>query len=190
MVKASAENVFVGAVVSKGEEKYLVIKVNSKSMYIAKDITLEDYNRIWDMRPKGETFKTFCEKHGYEMVKYDAYQVEENEAAKKNVIEETKKASNDASSVFGKTEKAILTELLKYKKLHRLANIDTGNGVMRVLERKDDDKFFINVNKEYVLYNRTLDAVCDICSVFDYHEKYETVPWEKITPKAVAAPAK
>lgn len=188
-MKASADNVFVGATVSNNDTKYLVIKVNTKSMYIAKDITLEDYNRIWDLRPKGETFKVFCEKHGYEMVKYDSYEIEDNEAAKKNVIEETKKASNNASSVFGKTEKMILTDLLKYKQLQRLANIPLPSGVMRVMERKDDDKFFININKEYILYNRTLDAVCDVCSVFDYCDKYKEVPWEKITPKQSATVA-
>ena len=79
-MKASAENVFVGATLTKGDEKYVVIKVNAKSMYVAKGITIDDYNRMYSLKPKGTTFKDFCEKNNIEMVKFGGFEIEESEA--------------------------------------------------------------------------------------------------------------
>lgn len=183
-MKASADNVFVGATVTKNSTNYLVVKVNAKSMYIIQGWTLEQYNTALTMKTKGTTFKDFCEKYKIEMVKYEGFEIEENEASKKSVIEETKKAVN-ATSALGKAEKLVLTDLLKYKKLHRFANISVGDKIMRVLERRDEDKFLLNIDGEYILYNKTLDASCNVCSVFDWGDKIKEVPWEKITPKAV-----
>ena len=184
-MKASAENVFVGANVIKDDKKLLVVKVNAKSMYVVEGWTLEDYNKALALKIKGTTFKEFCEKNKIEMVKYDGYEIEESEAAKKTVVEDSKKAAN-ATSALGRAEKMVLTELLKYKKLHMFANISVGDKIMRVLEQKDEDKFLLNVDNNYILYNSSLDAAYNLCSVFDWGKEIKTVPWEKVTPKPVA----
>lgn len=185
-MNASADNTFIGAsVTDKNGDKFLVVKVNAKSMYVAKGWTLEQYNTAFNMKPKGTTFKAFCEKNNIEMVKYSDYEIEDTEAAKKEVVEESKKASN-ATSALGQAEKLVLTNLLKYKQLHRLQNIQVGDTTMRVLENKDNNRFLLNVDKNYVLYNKDLDITCNVCSVFDYGTKVKEIPWEKITPKEVA----
>lgn len=180
-MKANADNVFVGAKLSKDNEIFLVVKVNAKSMYVAKGITLDEYNRLYSLKEKGVTFKDFCAKKGIEMVKYDGFQIEDTEAAKKAVIEQTGKASNNVSA-FGKAEKAVLTELLKYNKLHRLQNIGVGDTIMRVMENKDNNRFLLNVNNDYILYNRELDSSYFVCKVLDYKPGETKFPWEKITP--------
>lgn len=187
-MKTSAENVFVGANVTKDGKKFLVAKVNAKSMYVAEGWTIDEYNKAFALKAKGITFKDFCKKNKIEMVKYDDYEIEESEAAKKTVVENSKKAANVASAL-GKAEKMVLMELLKYKKLHMLANIAVGDKIMRVLEQRDDDKFLLNVDNNYILYNSSLDAAYNLCSVFDWGKEIKTVPWEKVTPKSVTTTA-
>ena len=179
-MKASADNVFVGATVKKGDENFLVIKVNTKSMYVVSGWTLEEYNKAFSMKGK-QTFKEFCEKNKIEMVKYSDYEIADDEAAKKVVVEDSKKAAN-ATSAFGKAEKMTLTNLLKYKQLRRLQNIQVGDKVMRVLENKDNERFLINLSDDYILYNKTLDVAYKVCSVFEWGDKIKEIPWEKITP--------
>lgn len=181
-MKASAENVFVGANLTKDNENYLVVKVNAKSMYVAKGWTLEQYNKALAMKQKGITFKDFCEKSGIETAKYNGYDIAEEESAKKAVVEETKKTT---VSALGKAEKVVLTDLLKYNKLRRFQNIQVGEKTMRMLESKDDDKFLLNIDNKYILYNKSLDASYPVCSVFEWGKKATEIPWEKITPKAV-----
>ena len=52
-MKASADNVFVGAILTKDNEKFLAVKVNAKSMYVAKGMTLDEYNRRYSLKAKG-----------------------------------------------------------------------------------------------------------------------------------------
>ena len=179
-MKANADNVFVGAILTKDNEKYLVVKVNAKSMYVAKNFTMDKYNKMFSLKPKNETFKEFCKNNNIEMVKYDNFNIEEEEVSKKAVIENTKKSNN--TSAFGKAEKMVLAELLKYNKLHRLANITVGNTVMRVMENKDNNRFLLNVNNDYILYNKELDSSYFVCKVLDYKQGETVFPWEKITP--------
>jgi len=183
-MKASADKVFVGAKVKKDNDNYLVVKVNAKSMYVAKNMTLENYNAAFNCKPKTETFKDFCKRHNIEMVKFDGFEIEEKEASKKTVIEESKKAAN-TKSALGKAEKMVLAEMLKYNKVRMYATIGVGDTTMRIMERKDDDKFLINVNNDYILYNKDLDISCFACRVFDYVPGETKFPWEKITPNQV-----
>ena len=116
------------------------------------------------------------------MVKFDNFEIEENEAAKKAIIEETKSSDKNVTSAFGKAEKAVLTELLKYNKLQRLANIGVGDNIMRVIENKDNNRFLLNVNNDYILWNKELDSSYFVCHLFDYKSGETQIPWDKITP--------
>ena len=184
-MKANADNVFVGAILTKGNEKFLAVKVNAKSMYIAKGMTLDEYNRIYSLKPKGMTFKDFCKANEIEMVKFEDFEIEEGEAAKKAIVEETKSSAKSVTSAFGKAEKAVLTELLKYNKIQRLANISVGDNIMRVMENKEDNRFLLNVNNNYILWNKELDASYFVCRVLDYKPGETKIPWDKITPATV-----
>lgn len=185
-MKASADNVFVGAILTKDNEKFLAVKVNAKSMYVAKGITLDEYNRRYSLKAKGVTFKDFCKANNVEMVKFDGFEIEEKEAAKKSIVEESKSAKNTISA-FGKAEKMVLTELLKYNKLQKYATIGVGDTIMRVMENKDDDRnrFLINVNNDYILWNKELDSSVFVCHLLDYKPGETVFPWEKITPAQV-----
>lgn len=184
-MKASADNVFVGAILTKDNEKFLVVKVNAKSMYVVKGITIDEYNRMYSLKAKGTTFKDFCKANKIEMVKFDGFEIEESEVAKKAIVEETKASAKNVTSAFGKAEKMVLTELLKYNKLQMMATIGVGDNIMRVLENKDNDKnrFLININGDYILYNKELDSSYFVCKVYDYKIGETKFPWEKITPQ-------
>lgn len=185
-MKASADNVFVGAILTKDNEKFLAVKVNAKSMYVAKGMTLDEYNRRYSLKAKGVTFKDFCKANNIEMVKFDNFEIEETEAAKKAIVEESKSSSKNVTSAFGKAEKMVLTELLKYNKLQRLANISVGDNIIRVMENKDDNRFLLNVNNDYILWNKELDSSYFVCHLLDYKPGETEFPWEKITPASVA----
>ena len=120
------------------------------------------------------------------MVKFDNFEIEENEAAKKAIVEETKSSSKNVTSAFGKAEKMVLAELLKYNKLQRLANISVGDNIIRVMENKDDNRFLLNVNNDYILWNKELDSSYFVCHLLDYKPGETEFPWEKITPASVA----
>lgn len=183
-MKTSADNVFVGATLTKNNEKFLVVKVNAKSMYVIKGITFDEYNRRYSLKTKEVTFKDFCKTNNVKMVKFDDFEIEESEAAKKTIIEEAKASAKNVTSAFGKAEKMVLTELLKYNKLQKLATIGVGDTIMRVVENKDNDgnRFLLNVNGDYILYNKELDSSYFVCKVYDYTVGETKFPWEKITP--------
>ena len=181
-MKASADNVFVGAILTKDNEKFLVVKVNAKSMYVAKGMTLDEYSRRYSLKTKGVTFKDFCKANNVEMVKFDNFEIEESEAAKKAIVEETKSSAKNVTSAFGKAEKAVLTELLKYNKIQKWANICVGDNIMRVMENKDNNRFLLNVNNDYILWNKELDSSYFVCHLIDYKIGETQIPWDKITP--------
>lgn len=176
-MKATKDNTFIGATLTKGKDKYLVVKVNQKTVYLLKNKTKEDYDHLLLLKGKS-SFKDFCKKNKIEALPYEGFEISEEESKKKAVVEQNK---NQASSALGKAEKMVLTELLKQKKLHRLQNIAVGDKILRVVEIKDRNKFFINVENEYILYNMELDVVCKAGSVFDY-DTTKQIEWEKITP--------
>lgn len=178
-MKASADNVFIGAKVTKDKKEFTVIKVNSKSFYLAPDTSLESYQTMWDMRPKKQTFKEFCEKHKFPMEKYEGFEIAEDEAAKKAVIENSQKGVNLYK--LDKAIKLIIADFLKYNKLRLLCNLQAGSKIFRILEMKDKDKFLLNVEDEYILYNSSIDTAVKIGDV--YSVKKEDIDWEKITPK-------
>lgn len=185
MIPVSSDNAFIGATVSDGKDNFTIIKVNAKSMYVAKGISIEQYNKMWEARKKGETFKSFCEKNQFEMVKYGLpYQIDETEIAKKDTVEVVKREA--PTSLFGESEKAVLEALLKAKKIHRFANISVGNStIMRVMDQKDNI-FLLNVDNNYILYNKDTDTSYVVCSVYDYGEKVTEIPWDKVKVKEVA----
>lgn len=179
----SADNIFVGATVSKDKKKYLVIKVNAKSFYAAENLTFDQWNTMWENRFKGTTFKALCESHHYLMYKYsDKFEVEESESKKKTLVESVKVASKKTSSGLTKLDKEALKDLLRFKRLHNYQNIQVGNNTMRVLANQDNQKFLLNLNDDYVLYNNALDLDMKIGNVYETKLTMDTIPWNKITP--------
>ena len=179
-MKAEFDNLFVGAVLTKDNDKYLVVKVNAKSFYAAKNTTMEDYSFAFGAKAKNVTFKQFCDSNGIKMYHYnDGFDISEEEAKKKQVVEMAK----NTTSLLDKADKATLTELIKKKKLKPLANIAVGNKIFRVIENRDNDKLLLNLDNNYVLYNRSLDISYKVCSVYDWGRLVTAVPWEKISPQ-------
>lgn len=183
-MKADAENLFVGATIVKDGENYLVVKVNAKSFYAAKGVTMDDYNFMLNKKLKGVTFKQFCTSNNILMYHYsDNFEIADSEAAKKEVVQATQSTAGKTDSIIDRAEKMVLTELINKKKLRPLQNITVGNKIMRVIENRDNDRLLLNLDSDYVLYNRSLDAAYKVCSVYDWGKTVSTVPWEKITPQ-------
>ena len=53
---------------------------------------------------------------------------------------------------------------------------------MRVIENKDNNRFLLNVNNDYILWNKELDSSYFVCHLFDYKSGETQIPWDKITP--------
>lgn len=175
-MKASPDNIFVGAKVTKDGKEFTVIKVNSKSFYLA-PISYESYQNLWDMRPKKETFKDFCKRQKFLMDKYDGYEIDEQEVSKKALIDESQKGKNLYK--LDKAVKLIIEDDIKHNKLRTLTNQSCGSKIFRIVEMRDKDKFLINYDNDYVLYNSSIDTSVKIGTVFDGFTK-DTIPWEKI----------
>lgn len=168
-------------VTNKNGEKFLVIKVNAKSFYLAKGITLKKYNALFSVKSKGETFKQFCDKNNFKMFKYDDFEVvqeEEKAEISDNVLE--KKFNYVDTAYLNQNEKMILATLKENKELTRYQNIITNDGIMRVMDLKDKDKLLLNVNSNYVLYNMTSDNSYKVCSIYDWDKQIKQIPWEKV----------
>lgn len=182
-MKVQPENIFIGATITnKDNENYLVVKVNAKTFYAGKGITLSQYNELWNARAKGVTFKRFCEMQKIKSFKYDdTFEISKEEFAKKEVISQSK---NVNTNILSKSAKAVLNNLIKYNKLQLMVNLDAGGSIMRIIEMRDNDKFLLNVDSIYILYNKSLDISYKVCNVLEWGDTVTEVPWEKITPKS------
>jgi hypothetical protein len=90
-IKLTAENAFVDAVVHKGKEKFFVVKMNAKTFYAT---TEENFLFKWKVRVKGITWKNFCDGHHAKSYKYEGFEIDDEEAAKKERVEAQKEVQS------------------------------------------------------------------------------------------------
>jgi hypothetical protein len=89
LILSNSDNTFEGATVFLGEKKLQVYKVNKKSMYVGVK-PYKDVMAIKETLPKGYTFKKLMERVEGGMVKFGAYKVSEEEAARKESFDKLK----------------------------------------------------------------------------------------------------
>jgi hypothetical protein len=86
LIVANSENTFEGAIVTNGENKKYVYKVNKKSMYVG-DSTYAEVMDKWENRAKGFTWKEMMTRLGGEMVNFGTWKISDEEASRKDGFE-------------------------------------------------------------------------------------------------------
>jgi len=153
----TSENVFEGAIVyrQKIDDKFYVYKVNKKSMYVGQ----EDYKTImnrWENRQKGFTWKSFMERHGGQMTKFDTWVISKEEVSRKEAFEkinQTRKMQKPPMSKQGEKQVALLYKTYqKGKGNYKFVN-EIGNDRIIVVLFTDDEWSFLNINGSRFLYD-------------------------------------
>ena len=178
-MKVTPENIFPGAKVSLGIKPMTVIKVNAKSFYCT-EMSFSEYNDKLSRKLSGTTFLQFCKANDIKSYKYtDDFHIAEEEASRKDVIDNTSKQS---IYKLGRAEKMAITSLVKdynkKKRSVRLIQIQVGNNLVRFLEVKENS-FLLNIEGDYVLYSLDTDEAIKIATVYDYN--YKQIPWGKLS---------
>lgn len=151
------ENAYVGAIVTFNGEKHYVVKVNAKSVYLTKE---KDFLKKWETRPKGVTWKSFCEKHNAFMNKYEGIEISEAEAsAKDNFIEAKKSNKRFLNSIEEKEAMFLFNEAIKAKQnkkhknwtapsIHGFYLIDVNIDKRIFIARKGTNRFFYDIDND------------------------------------------
>lgn len=76
------DNAFLGAEVTYKEKSYFVVKINEKTVYLSKD---KNFLKSYEERPKGYTWKQWCQKFDVIMVNYaNGIEIDKIEVARGN----------------------------------------------------------------------------------------------------------
>jgi len=108
-MKLTNETAFLGASVVYAKEKYFVVKINAKTVYLAKD---KNFLKNWEAKSKGMTWKNFCSVNQAIMVAYNLVEIDEKEASLKESYIERDKEKASKKYLHISSEK-ILGELFK-----------------------------------------------------------------------------
>lgn len=177
-MKVAPEYIFPGARVKLGEEDYFIIKVNAKSFY-ATTMNFSEYTELFNKRAKGTTFTAFCKAHGINQYKYsDGFEIEETAFNKQDIAE------TDNSYKLEKIEKDIIigriSDLRKRKKSIKFSSLFEVNKKRVFFLEENGNNFLANINNDYVLFSIDTDKWIKISTVYDYSDKYKSIPWEKL----------
>ena len=77
-MKLTYENIFLGAVISKNDEKLIVYKINQKTFYAGK-IDYDVFHNRYKMSKKGTTFKDFAATNKAGPFSYEGFEITEEE---------------------------------------------------------------------------------------------------------------
>lgn len=173
----SYDNIFVGCSITKGENKYTVIKKNQKSFY-ASEMPYSEFVDKWNNR-MGATFTAFCKAYDIKSYKYtDGFQIEENEFNRKELAESNIKNDYKLES----WEKKGISDELEYLKRKKrnpiLYQFDCKKKMIRFLGM-NGNSFLINIDGDYILYSLNTGECIKISTVYDYN--YSSIPWEKLS---------
>lgn len=171
-MQASKENVFIGAQVEKDGKKMTVVKINEKSLYLA-PTPIENYRLLWKTRPAKETFKDFCRRNGFPMESYSGWEISETEAERGKA----QKAAGKAGYSLSQAVRKEIEEEEKKKKIRLLVTFPTEKGTARILQKNGEDKYLVNCDGDYVLYNRTSGLSVKVGSAMS---GLKSVDWERI----------
>lgn len=185
-MKVAPENIFPGARIKLGEEILYVIKVNSKSFYASKE-TYQEFTEGFNRKPKGVTFVAYCKQNNVKSYSYsEGFEIDEGEVGRKIVAVENSKNSYEIE----KFEKGFIIErissLRKKKQSVRLSPMfNIGSKRVFFLE-ENGNNFLANIDDNYILFSLETDEWIKISTVHDFKEKFDHIPWEKLSTFASA----
>ena len=180
-MKVAPENIFPGARIKLGEEIYYVIKVNAKSFYASK-MTYQEFLDGYNKKLKSVTFTAYCKQNDVKSHKYtEPFEIEENEFSRKIVAVE----NNKNVYALQNFEKSAIVEHIKFlrkkgKRIILSPIFSIGNKTLFFLEEKGDN-FLVNINGDYVMFSLETDEWIKISTVYDFKEKFDHIPWERLS---------
>ena len=180
-MKVAPENIFPGARIRLGEQTFYVIKVNAKSFY-ASTITYQEFLESYNKRLKGTTFTAYCKQNDIKSYSYsENFEIEENEFSRKMLAVENTKNTYELE----RYEKAAIIEHISYLRKKKIKVslspiFDLDKKCVFFLEEKENS-FLANIEGDYVLFSLDTDEWIKISTVFDFKEKFDHVPWEKLS---------
>lgn len=179
-MKVAPDNIFPGAKIRLGEKEEIVIKVNAKSYYSTK-MNYADFLDKFNNKPKGMTFKKFCEYYDIKSHKYtENYEIELDEFQRKRLAEE----NSDKSYTLKEWEMKDLVDTIntfkKKKRELRLYQFESRNSLIRFLE-VNGNSYLLNINGDYILISFDTGECIKISTVYDFKTKYDHIPWELLS---------
>lgn len=176
-MELSADNAFVGAVVTKGELQLTVYKVNSKTFY-GGIYTINQYKDLLEQKQKGDSFKIFCSKNNINQYDYKEWNISDEEAARKDTAAESLKAQVILPLGVRKAIKEFYEDSVKKNRPLRLRYTDFRGETIRVITSVNDCLLITYKGDEYLYCVSTEETIKVPLEKRTFTEK--TVPWNKL----------
>ena len=169
LVKVTQDNVFLGAAIFRGKDKFHVYKVNAKTLYIGKEEE-KVIAQKWENRPVGMKWIKFMDKQKAEKVSYDGLMISSAEAGKKAGFLAIKEARESMKDWLGKKGRALVKELFevsrdqvttirgkkvvkkKGKSIQFIRN-DVGKNKIYIIKMRKDGHILLRLNDAYLFYD-------------------------------------
>lgn len=175
-MKLTNENAFIGANVSYEKQKMVIVKINTKSVYLAKD---KRFLKRWEIRPKGMTWKKFCELNEAKMVSYGLIEIDEKEADLKESFVEREKIKTSKKYLHPISEK-VLEDLFKIATAKSKGQ--KTKSVSHIVETVKDKFAVIAYNIENKMF--LIHKISGIAEYFFYDfENFDYIPFIKTEHK-------
>ena len=180
-MKLTSENAFVGANITGSDGvKLVVYKVNSKSFY-AGVYALAQYQELLKNKDRGATFKMFCSKNNINMYSYDGWEIEEEEASKKEIAAATAKDHVALKPEVRKAIKDYYEECKKKGQSLRLSAIYYRGDMIRIIV-SNDESLVLSIDGNRYLYHVPSEETILLSE--DEALTEATIPWEKLLSRA------
>ncbi|OQB40553.1 MAG: hypothetical protein BWY04_01308 [candidate division CPR1 bacterium ADurb.Bin160] len=180
-MKLTYENIFLGAVISKNDEKLIVYKINQKTFYAGK-IDYDVFHNRYKMSKKGTTFKDFAATNKAGPFSYEGFEITEEEV-NKGKTEGVKKISKEEKKILSAKTEKLIKDIYDFKfkrgKGYRYPIYD-GSTELHLVVANVEDKVLFNMNNEYILFNVKTKKYKKLESVFIGTLKEKNIPWNEV----------
>ncbi len=165
LVKCTEDNVFVGAIVLKGDEKLYVYKVNAKSLYIGKEKE-KNISARWENRTKGMKWVDFMKHYAGEKSTYDSLLISSEEVNKKAGFIKIKEARESMKDWLGASGKKIVKQIyIDYKKGKKVSYFqrEFGRHKLFLMGINKDGHILFRLDQAYLFF----DVYTEVYTRFD-----------------------
>ena len=180
-MRVAPDNIFPGARITLKGEQWFVVKVNAKSFY-ASTSSYQEFVEGYARRLKGTTFTAYCKQNGIRMCKYsDEFEIEENEFSRRMIAEQNQKSSYHLEAY---EKKAITDRITQLKGKVVLSSIFLAGKKKVFFLSEREGSYLANIDGDYILFSPQQDEWIKIATVYDFKEKFDHTPWERLSVNA------
>jgi hypothetical protein len=168
MISLTKENAFLGAEITCPGKTFYVVKINDKSVYLAKD---KEFLNAWENRPKGITWKDYCNRFDVVMSKYDGLFISAIELSRGKTIAQLKENKSDRRYLSNTLETEVKNLYKRFQKgkgswSHPIEDVKGKQAVIvafsddgQALIRSDLDFFFYDLETNVYTYYKRVGEV-------------------------------